>query len=260
MKKLKLIKNVKALSRLSIIILLIASLIVGALLSYLWVMGYYLTLGIKIPENTTLSISNVVFTPQNTSYFNVTFFNPSYSPSAANMTGVAVISEGGKLHAISQATPGWPYIVPKAQDVTFQCIWDWAKYEGQNIQVIASVENGSGPTYNTKTPLVDLRITEARFNSSISVSYFNLTVQNSQNSTTYINISQIVLPTGTLSPNQTTPNLPQRLEKNQTQDFKINWDWTNYLNKSITITVRTVQGYEANITTFAQPLVLKSQM
>lgn len=257
MKKLKLIKNVKALSRLSIIILLIASLIVGALLSYLWVMGYYLTLGIKVPENTTLSMSNVVFTPQNTSYFNVTFFNPSYSPSAANLARIVVRTEDDKTHFVDETSPELPYVIPRAQNITFQCMWDWANRTDQYLGIMAFISDGSGPTREVKIPFVGLKITEARFNSSISVSYFNLTVQNSQDSTTYINISQIVLPTGTLSPNQTTPNLPQRLEKNQTQDFKINWDWTNYLNKSITITVRTVQGYTADYTVYIQPLIVE---
>jgi hypothetical protein len=256
MKKLKLIKNVKALSRLSIIILLIASLIVGALLSYLWVMGYYLTLGIKIPENTTLSISEVSFSNQNTFYFNVTFFNPSYSFSAVSIARIAVKTQDDKLININTTFPGLPYTVPEAQDAPFQCEWAWAAYKGQNIEVMAFVDSGSGPTYKTKTPLVDLRITEARFNSSISVSYFNLTVLNFQDSVTYVNISEIV-PSGESALTQIFPSLPFGLEQNKNQTFKCTWDWTNYLNKSITITVRTVQGYTADYTVYIQPLIVE---
>jgi len=242
---LKLIKNVKALSKLSIIILLITSLIIGALLSYLLVMGYYLTLGINIPKNTTLSISHVAFTNQSTSYFNVTFFNPSYSPSAARITKITVKTADNKLHTVNQTSPETPYTIPKANSTTFQCMWNWANYTGQDIGVIAFIDDGSGPTREVRTPFVGLTITETRFNSSISLTHFNLTVQNSKYSATYVNISQIALPTGTLPLNQTSPNLPYRLEKNQSKTFKCNWDWTNYQNKSITIAVRTVEGYTA---------------
>jgi hypothetical protein len=248
---LKLIKNVKALSKLSIIILLIASLILGAFLSYLWVMGYYLTLTIKIPENTTLSISNVAFTNQNTSHFNVTFLNPSYSPSDfANITKIAVKTEDNKLHNITQTSPSLPYTLPKASNTEsgeqkFKCTWNWANYTGQNIGVIAFIDIGSGPTYETKTPFVNLTITEANFTPSVSLTHFNLTVQNYLDSDTYVNISQISLPTEALELNETSPTLPYKLDTNQSVTFKCIWDWSDYHNKSITIAVNTTQGYVA---------------
>jgi hypothetical protein len=252
MMKLKLIKNIKALSKFPTIILLITSLIIGALLSYLWVMGYYVTLGLKVPENPTLSISDVAFTNQNTGYFNVTFFNPSFSPDAS-ITEIAVKTADDKVHKVNQIVPQLSQetsYIPRGENKTFQCMWNWAEYTGQTIGVIAFVDEGSGPTCEVETPFVGLTITEVHFNSSISVTQFNLTIQNSQNSATYLNISKIV-PTGALQLTQVSPSLPYKLDTSQNVTFICAWDWTNYQNKSITMAVHTEQGYVAyyNMTT-----------
>lgn len=263
-KKLKLVKNVKAFSKLSIIILIIASLIVGALLSYLWVMGYYLTLGIKTPEKAALSIRDVVFTSQDTSYFNVTFFNPSYSKDT-NLIRIVVKSADNKFHNITVAEPEQlPKTMGRASDrysgeETLKCIWNWANYTGKKIVVISFVDEGTGPTYETDPlPFVDLRITEVRFNSSISVTNFTLTVQNSLSSETDVNISQITvpMPTGDLPSTQVSPSLetPYKLKINQTQTFNCTWNWKDYLNKTIPLIVHTVQGYTAYFNTVTLPL------
>jgi hypothetical protein len=252
---LKLTKNIKALSKLSLILLLIISLIIGALLSYFWAVGYYLTLGIKVPEDTTLSISNIAFTNQSTSHFNVTFLNPSYSPSAAKITGIATKTADNELHNVTQTSPELPYSIPKAQNITFKCIWNWANYTGQNIEVITFIEDGSGPTRKAATPFVGLTIREAYFDSSISFTYFNLTIRSSLYSATSVNISRIIVSTEILQKNQTSPPLPYELKINETRNFKCIWDWTGYQNKSITITVQTVQGYIAYYTkTTPRPL------
>jgi len=92
---MKFTQNIKAISKLSLIILLLISFVIGAFLSYLWVMGYVTELGIRVPEKTTVAITNVSFTPQNTSFFNVTLLNPSYSPSEANIIGIVPLTGDG---------------------------------------------------------------------------------------------------------------------------------------------------------------------
>lgn len=247
---MKLIKSIKGLSKLLLIILLTASLILGAFLSYLMVMGYYFKFGVSNPKNTTLSISRVDFSNQSTSYFNVTFLTPYYSPSDAKITSIAVTTADNKIHSITQTSPELPYPIPRAQNITLQCTWNWANYTGQNIGVIAFIDGGSGPTYETAPlPLVGLRILETRFNSSISFTHFNLTIQNSQASAANVTISQITLPIEGLSIDQVSPALPYNLETNKTQTFKCSWEWSNYQNKSITIVVQTTQGYTTYSTT-----------
>ena len=221
-------------------------------------MGYYLTLEIKIPRNPTLTISNVTFTNQNTRYFNVTFLTPSYSR-ATTITGINVKTADNELHSVTIAYPTtMPYTIPRAQNMTFKCTWDWANYTGQDINVIAFIEDGSGPSYETETPFVGLTITEAQFNSSISINHFNITVQNAQNSATDVNITKITVPTGDLPSNNISPDLPHKLYTNKTQIFICAWDWTEHQNKSIQIIVHTLQGYTAYYTkTTQKPLAVK---
>ena len=174
---MKFTRNVKAISKLLLILLLLMATITGAILSYLWVMGYFITLESVIPEKTTVSIANVTFNPQNTSYFFVTLLNPSYSPTEANVTEI-VASTGKDIHKITEVNPLLPYRLLRGEEETFECVWNWANYTGENVKIIAFVADGSGPTFEAETPLVDLRITDLSFNSTIGLTHFNMTVQN----------------------------------------------------------------------------------
>ena len=76
-------KNVKAVSTLWLILSILISLIVGGLISYVWVMASYY----NMPENTTLLIvTHVFFSAANARCFNVTVLNPSNSVSDVNLS------------------------------------------------------------------------------------------------------------------------------------------------------------------------------
>jgi len=239
---MKFIRNVKAISKLLLILLLLMATITGAILSYLWVMGYFITLKSVIPEKTTVSIANVTFNPQNTSYFFVTLLNPSYSPTEANVTEI-VASTGKDIHNITEVHPLLPYRLLRSEEETFKCVWNWANYTGENVEIIAFIEGGSGPTFETETPLVDLKITDVRFNSTISVTHFNMTVQNSASSVTYVNITEITVATETLKSEDIAPSLPIRLDPDSSVALKCSWNWANYQNMSVKVAVHTLQGY-----------------
>ena len=240
---MKFTRNVKAISKLLLILLLLMATITGAILSYLWVMGYFITLESVIPEKTTVSIANVTFNPQNTSYFFVTLLNPSYSPTEANVTEI-VASTGKDIHNITEVHPLLPYRLLKGEEETFECLWNWANYTGENIKIIAFIEDGSGPTFETEPPLVDLKITDVLFNSTISVTYFNMTVQNSASSVTYVNITEITVATETLNSEDITPFLPISLDPDSPPvTLKCSWNWTTYQNTSVIVAVHTLQGY-----------------
>jgi hypothetical protein len=239
---MKFIRNVKAISKLLLILLLLMATITGAILSYLWVMGYFITLESVIPEKTTVSIANVTFNPQNTSYFFVTLLNPSYSPTEANVTEI-VASTGKDIHNITEVHPLLPYRLLRSEEETFKCVWNWANYTGENVKIIAFIADGSGPTFETETPLVDLKITDVRFNSTISITHFNMTVQNSASSVTYVNITEITVATETLKSEDITPSLPIRLDPDSSVTLKCSWNWANHQNMSVKVAVHTLQGY-----------------
>jgi len=256
---MKFTRNVKAISKLLLILLLLLATIVGAILSYLWVIGYVINLGISVPEKTTVSIANVTFDNQNTSYFFATLLNPSYSPTEANITEI-MVSTGEDIYNITEVHPLLPYRLSKGEEETFKCVWDWANYTGETLRIIAFVAGGSGPTLEAETPRVDLQI-ELSFDSAISVTHFNVTVQNSLLSVTHVNITGITV-TGEdqivrewIGENGTEvdPDLPYPLNISSSETFVCPWNWTNYQNTSVTVAVQTLQGYMNN-TTIVTPL------
>ncbi len=253
---MKFTRNVKAISNLLLILLLLMATIVGAILSYLWVMGYYISLEQVYPEDITVNITDYAFDHQNTSFFNVTIQNPtSYkSKETANITQIIVSTEDGDLHDNIDTDPGLPYkFQHKGEEQTFKCVWNWANYTGETVKIIAFLAEGSGPTFEVETPLVMLEITDIRFNSTISVTHFNMTIQNYDTSVTHVNITEITAATETLRSENIAPSLPQGLDPGSSVTLKCSWNWTNYQNTSVTVAVHTLQGYMTN-TTIATPL------
>ena len=247
-------QNLKAVSTLILILSHLALLICGALFSYMWVVGYYENLKIRVPEKSDVTITNATFSPQDTGFFNVTIFNPSYSPSDAIITRIAVSTEDSLIHNVKITDPPLPHTLPKATKAfpglqTFECGWDWANYTGEKVGIIAFLADGSGPTLEAETPLVELRITDVSFSPTISVTHFNITVQNRISSTTRnvtLDVTKIsVTLEGGIKPNITevNPTLPRPLNPGESLSFMCTWDWTGYQNTSVTVAVYTSQGY-----------------
>ncbi len=247
-------KNVKAISQLFLILLLIVSAIIGALLSYLWVVGYYESLESETSETPSVVISNATFNPQNTTYFNLTLLYPTYSVSKepAKVTEIAVSTGDDVLHQVVNVNPSLPHEFPKGEYRLFECFWNWANYTGENVEISVSVEKGSGATRDYNSPLVDLGITAVSFNPGISISHFNITVENAESSATYVNVTRVAInrENVTILPPYT---LPHTLNPNESVEFMCSWDWINYQNTSVTVAVYTIQGY-MNYTTKTTPL------
>ena len=255
---MKLTRNLKAISKLLLILLLLTALIIGAILSYLWVIGYYIFLDKVYPEDITVNVTDYAFDYQNTSYFNVTIQCPtSYkSKETANITRITVSTEE------IGTDPPLPYkFQHKGESQTFKCLWNWANYTGETIEIIAFVADGSGLTFEVETPLVKLEIIDVHFNSTISVTHFNMTIRNYNVSVTYVNITEITVATEKQIVREWTvengtevdPHIPYTLNKNSSETFVCPWNWTDYQNTSVTVAVRTLQGY-MNYTTVVTPL------
>jgi hypothetical protein len=245
-KGMKLARNIKAISKLLFVLLLLTALIIGAIFSYLWVIGYYITLDRVYATGIAVNITNYAFDYQNTSYFNVTIQCPtSYtSKEPANITRITVSTEDGKHYDVNSTDPSIPYkFKDKGESQTFKCLWNWENYTGETIKIIAFVADGSGATKEAKTPLVKLEITNLRFNSTISVTHFNMTVQNLISSVTYVNVTEITVDTYTLNSENVTPSLPRMLDPGSSVTLMCSWNWTNYQNTSVTVAVSTLQGY-----------------
>lgn len=241
---MRLIRNARALSWFSLALLLLVAVIIGALLSYLWVVGYYESLHIQVPEVTTVTITNATFLPQNANFFNVTLLNPSFSPSDAKITKIAVSTGDGLIHRVKEAYPSLPYQLERSASENFRCSWNWGNYTGETVEILAFVDDGSGATLPATTPLMDLRIT-VDFDPAISVKHFNMSLQNSVSSATYVNVTAIALDGETVPPENMTLPLPHTLHSNESISLTCTWDWTDYQGKDVTIAAHTLQGYVA---------------
>lgn len=191
---MRLSKNVRAISKLSLVILLLISAIIGAFITFVWVEGYYYSLGLHLPEKSTLSITNATFPVQNTFSFNVTILNPSFSPSKANITQIAALTKDG-IANITSALPAIPSQIAVGESENFNCQWNWANYTGQEITIAAYTSDGSGATFQVRTPFVGLAISDIgldRFEMN-KIAPFNITIQNSQASAIAVNVTEIVI-------------------------------------------------------------------
>ena len=218
--------------------------IIGALISYMFVMGYYMSIGFRVPEETSIVIEQASFSPQNATAFNVSILNPSYSPSNATVNQVKVIT-GDTVHSTEILHPSLREIKP-GELKNFTCRWNWSNDTGEEVRILAFIAEGSGATFKTTTPIMGITITETRFNAAETTNSFNVTVENQPSSVDYVNISKIIVAADTVQELTPSPGLPHALNPGDSETFKVPLTWTYYRNKTVTVTVHTLQGYTAS--------------
>jgi len=233
--------NKKAVSTLTLIILVLCSAVFGAFISYMWVMANYY----NMPENTTLLIvRDAVFPVYDARYFNVTILNPSNSALDVNITAIRLSVDGKTdVYDITAPTtePPLPFLIRRGTEQTFKCKRNWSDFAGETVKIEPVAANASTKSYSYATPKVRLKLTP-NFDASQSIEYFDLTIENSEESIINLTISEITLFGMSINEN-VTPSLPYVLSPSQKEIFRCNWNWENYRN--IKITVKTVEGYES---------------
>lgn len=261
-----LIRDACGMSKIILVLLLLISFIIGALLSYVYTMGYYAPSEFRLPKEPLITIQSVEFSKQDTLFFNVTVLNPSYSPSDVNITRIeARTTDDNKIHAINDIIPTLPFMLGKGHSQTFRATWNWANYTGIKlpytdtpVEIRVFVQDGRGEILELKRPLTRLIITSIEFNPSISVNHFNLTVQNLQLSETYVNVTAFSIDGQVVPRDRVTPSLPYTLNPGDSPvQFQCFSDWIGFMNQSVTVRVDTLQGYIAQQTfLLPQPVIL----
>jgi len=242
----KISKNLSAISKILLILLLLLAVIIGSIFSYLLVAGYYLNLDINVPENTTLSVVDVNLNMQNAETFNITVLNPTYSPTESIITEILVITEDNKVHAILNVNPELPYELNKGQEETLVCDWNWGDHAGETLKVIVMPNEGSGAVYEVATSLVGLEISSAIFTTT-DTQRFNVTIKNPAASASDLKVTKITvtMENGTdVDIREVSPLIPVTLLTGTSTTFVCSWDWTNYRGMNATVNVYTSQGYE----------------
>ncbi len=242
---MKTARNLKAISKILFILLLLLATIIGSIFSYLILAGYYLSLGVEVPEKTTVSITGANLDTQNTETFSITVLNPTYSPTEAKITEIWVATADNQTHKVTNIDPQLPHQLDKGQETTFNCDWSWADYTSQKLKIIVLVEDGSGAVYEVETAAVGLEITAAVFTTT-DTQHFNLTVRNAEGSASDMNVTKIsvTMENGTeFQVRETTPSIPELIAVGTTTRFYCSWNWTTYRGLNATINVYTSEGY-----------------
>jgi len=241
-----LIHDVKSISRLILILLLLISFIVGALLSYIWTMGYYAPQVFHLPRKASVTIEKVEFFAENATYFNVTLLNPSYSPSTATIEQILVLTNDDLIHKVTDTSPSLSSLAP-GDFQTFQAFWNWGNYTGQLVNVIVLIADGSGPALKVGTSVMNLATTSPVFNASDTL-HFKVTVRNDATSQAKVDITKVVVDVRgeRVTIEEVSPLLPLPLQPNSDVLLTCSWNWSGYSGENAKVTVLTLQGFVAS--------------
>lgn len=236
-----------AITSLLMILLILASLIIGALISYMWVMAAFW----NMPQNvTTMVVEDVIFPSNDFTYFNVTVINPSNSISDLNLTAFKVVDEAAnKTYDVPSTDPSVPFNMTIGTRQTFACYQNWGDFAGESVRIEPVAGSTSVLSKEYVPPEAKLVISD--FNASENIQYFNLSVQNYQLSMMNLTISEITV--AGVPVTNTTPALPLTLSNGERQVFQIGRNWGTLTGQNVTILVRTAEGLEQ---TFVTPTIL----
>lgn len=256
---MQLTQNLKGISKLAFLLLLVVFFLLGAIVSYIWTMGFYAPGEFNLPSQTNMTIEDVKFLAENATFFNVTVLNPSYSKSDAVIDRIKVSTNDGKVHSIVSTSPPMPLTLAPGKSQTIQSYWNWGNYTGQTVDVYVLIIGGSGPAIQANTAFMNFSITSVNLDPSVSVNHFNITVQNAGSSTS-VNIKKILVNGSEVStvPNLTLPYALTNASDAVPVSFMLMKNWTDLQGKTVVIEVQTSEGYTAYKTEDApSPMVLR---
>ena len=234
-------KEIKAISTLVMILLILIFTIIGAFISYMWVMASFY----NMPEDTTLLIfESLAFPSDNFTYFNVTVLNPSNSVSDINITAFLLNVVGtNETQTIGTSEPQLPFLISKGTSQSFRCIKNWSSFAGETVTVESLAGNASTKSYPYTTTKARLLI--FNFNATENIQHFNLTVENPSDSALNLTISNITIDqlTTNINPSNVT------LSPGHSQVFRCDFNWGTLIGENATIKVETVEGFEQDYLT-----------
>jgi hypothetical protein len=243
--------NLKAVSTLAIILLMIISAIIGGLLSYMFTIVLFST----IPEKTTVTITDVYFDKENARSFKISLLNPSYSPKNATVTRIALSLRGeSQLYDVVSTEPSIEngIVIQKGEILNITCLEaqrdsanvPWGKlageFAGENITVHVFSPYSPAANVEVSVPFVKLHITDTDFNPKVSFNRFNITMSNDVNSEINLTINEIMVGGIGSMKDDISPTLPTVIANGTSVHFACNGSW---YDMQPTFTVFTEEGY-----------------
>jgi len=239
-KDMLLLKEIKAISTLVLILLILCSIVFGAFISYmLAIANFYLE-----PENTIeLVITEINFPVNHADYFNLTVMNPSHSASGTNITEIYFTVESEEeVYKVTSTSPALPIPIEKATSRTIICFENWGDFAGKTISVHVSAQKASGAVYSVKAEFVKLEV-QTHFNAAESVKYFNVTVENDLQSAIDLTLSNVYFDYELVE--NMTITLPTNISRGKSIQFRCFVDWQGH--KEPIVQVKTLEGYTAEV-------------
>jgi len=225
------------------IAILLVAVLFGAVISYMWVAGYYIALGLQVPENSSVVVDRTEFNPENATFFNAILLNPSYSKSAVAVEKIRVLINQSTLQDVNAVSPSLPVTLGPGERKNFTCTWNWGNYTGQDLTLMVEASKANGAIYSLNVPPMGLNIVDAAFNASGSLDedYFNLTVKSENISSVSVNVTSIKINGENVS--EVQPKLGTIMEPGSEVNFVCGWGWTDHLGENYTVNVSTREGY-----------------
>jgi len=153
-----------------------------------------------------------------------------------------------------KVTPKLPQNLSRGQEIVFQCDYNWELLMGQNVTLTVKTSEGYEATITTNKLLrAALYIDKAEFDYT-DTTYFNLTINSWEDSTTTAIISGINLTLQDRAPfaiNETRSHLKfidllpvfRLVPRNGSKTFECSWNWSQYRDENFTINVYTEEGF-----------------
>ncbi len=183
-----------------------------------------------------LTVTDIVFEPSITSTWLNIRVESKGSPVSVDIDKISVNET-----EVTDTTPALPYKLDPNATVTFTLRHDWADLQNKTVTVAVRTTQGYVAAKSVNTPQMRLGISSPAFD-PVTASYFNITVESS-GSPVSVDIDKISVNETEVT--DTTPALPYKLDPNATVTFTLRHDWADLQNKTVTVAVRTTQGYVA---------------
>lgn len=241
---MRLARSVAGISKVTLLLLMLISFVLGATFSYIFTVGFYAPGEFNLPTKPNIAVEGLPeFFAENATFFNVTVLNPSYSTSDVTIEKVKIETADGKLHDAITPYPSQT-LIPTGGSRTFKALWNWGNYTGQTLRVHVIPSEGVGSNIEAATPFMNFTFPNIDFDPSLTVEHFNITVRNA-GSSAVVNMINITVDGEEVStePSLTTIAGLTNASDGTPVELELKRNWVDLQGKDVTLAVQTLQGY-----------------
>lgn len=199
----------------------------------------------------SISVSSSFDASDSIERFGVAVLNPN---SPINLTISRVLLD---YNPVTNLSITLPRVIQPNETVSMTCYADWQGHVKPLVQV-ETLEGFTAETRRDAPSTVSLQVTQVNFNET-NTNQVNVTLSNSADSATYVNITSIDFKYGNITDQiggtLSSPALPATLETGKNTSLICFWNWTDakYRNIDLTVTAHTRQGFNSTSLTVRTP-------